>query len=198
MNAAEKIAGAYLRLNGFFLLPHFTIFDGVQHNHFDAIALRPGGGKETINSLELIRDDSLNDILSELGIYNQDLVGALVEVKSNEKKDKITKEQEDYAKKFFGDIEKIVKIFFSDKRTKISIKCTSIFIPIKYAIQWIDTRIEWMDENELHLSKSGSWNWSEETLSDLIYLYRFKKTSKNISTKSGNEKKIEDDPNSEE
>ena len=40
MNTAEKIAVMYLRLNGFLLLPHFTVFDGNYQNHINLIGLR--------------------------------------------------------------------------------------------------------------------------------------------------------------
>jgi hypothetical protein len=42
LNLAEKIARAYLRLNGFPQLPHFTVFSGGEHGHVDLIGIRAG------------------------------------------------------------------------------------------------------------------------------------------------------------
>ena len=39
MNAAEKIAATYLRLNGFLLVPQFTVFEGDRHSHVDLVSI---------------------------------------------------------------------------------------------------------------------------------------------------------------
>ena len=59
MNATEKLAATYLRLNGFLLLPHFTIFTGRQHSHFDLIGLHPMNGAEIGGRLQLPKDENL-------------------------------------------------------------------------------------------------------------------------------------------
>jgi hypothetical protein len=48
MNGPEKIAAAYLRLNGFLLLPQFTIFDGQRHNHIDLVGVRCAASVEKV------------------------------------------------------------------------------------------------------------------------------------------------------
>ncbi len=59
MNAAEKIAASYLRLNGFLLLPHFTVFEGGYHGHVDIVGLRAAGSKEVGGGLTFPTDDKL-------------------------------------------------------------------------------------------------------------------------------------------
>jgi hypothetical protein len=50
MNCPEKIVGVYLRLNGFFLLPQFTLFEFAGHIHVDFLALRPPSMGESIHT----------------------------------------------------------------------------------------------------------------------------------------------------
>ena len=109
MNCPEKIAGAYLRLNGFFLLPHFTIFKMQRdYHHVDFLALRPpssggfvyGGESE----LRFPLDDSL------LGLINagfgvdpfRDFIGSVVEVKGNNQFEVPTDDHIEYASQFMG------------------------------------------------------------------------------------------------
>jgi len=57
MNTAEKLACTYLRLNGFLLTPHFTIFSGENHTHIDIIGLRSKGSKEEVDNFTFPLDD---------------------------------------------------------------------------------------------------------------------------------------------
>ncbi len=173
MNAAEKIAGAYLRLNGFFLLPHFTVFDGESHNHVDFLALRPSDGSEKVNNLTFIRDDELDANINGTTDDAPVFIGALVEVRSNASRDLPSPEHYEYAKGFFGNGVHILKIAFKDGNGSISSTEDAIEITIKHALEFIFARIDWINQNVSHLTKTGSWNWSEESLSDLIYLNKF-------------------------
>ena len=51
MNVAEKIVQTYLRLNGFFTIPKFTLL-GSKAGHIDIIAVRIGSSKEIVRSRE--------------------------------------------------------------------------------------------------------------------------------------------------
>lgn len=88
MNTSEKIVGAYLRLNGFLLLPHFTILDGEYHTHVDFVGLRPRGGVEVVRGEELPRDTAFEKSLALAdqmdGKSPTDLwLGIIVEVKTS-------------------------------------------------------------------------------------------------------------------
>lgn len=174
LNAAEKIAGSYLRLNGFFLLPHFTVFNGDSHNHVDFLALRPCGGLEKVNTNIFIRDDDLIFHINRITNNSPDFIGALVEVRSNDRTDLPDERHIEYAKGFFGDgVHHILKIAFRDGNGPISLAGDTIVITIKHALKFIFDRIDWINENVDHLTKTGSWNWSEDSLSDIIYLNKF-------------------------
>ena len=86
MNATEKLAATYLRLNGFLLLPHFTIFTGRQHSHIDLIGLHPMNGVERVGALELPKDDRLFVTIRDR--YEIDSrhnwLGIIAEVKTNQ------------------------------------------------------------------------------------------------------------------
>jgi hypothetical protein len=175
MNCPEKISGAYLRLNGFFLLLHFTLFDGNNHTHVDFLGLRPPEGKEICQNLELPVDNQLFNVI-ENSIRNDPftkLLGVIVEVKGGEKKEIPLNAHINYAINFFGRNVCVVPLSFAEISNKQpSIEQGSILIPLKYALKWTLFRFHWMNKNLERLSKSGSWSWSEDFLADLLYLQK--------------------------
>ena len=121
MNSPEKIAGVYLRLNGFFLLPHFTLFDGDYHTHVDFLSLRAPGSVERCGGLTFPLDESLfNRIDSQVENCREQLLALVVEVKGNKKKQEPGDGHNDYIDQFIGNASR-VKIHFRDHGQNISI-----------------------------------------------------------------------------
>jgi len=174
MNLAEKLAAAYLRLNGFFLLPHFTVFSGAQHSHVDLIALRCADSKECVGELCFPVDDKLFKALDELRgeTAKASLVGLLAEVKTNNELPKLSNEHSAYVKNFFGGLQ-VSRIVFYDVQHDIKPNGDTLNIGIQYAGRWIQSRIDWMITQQLSLTKDGSWTWSESFLSDLLVLRKY-------------------------
>jgi hypothetical protein len=179
MNLPEKIAGSYLRLNGFFLLPHFTIFEYHQHSHIDFLALRPPNGHEVIELnddglLEFPVDELLFSHISD--VVGQDaleiLLGGVVEIKGNFEIELPTEEKIRYAQHFFGNETTVIPITFSRKFDEVSAYSGALAVQIDYAFEWLLQRFNWMDQILPQVLKEGSWAWSEEALSDLIYIKR--------------------------
>jgi hypothetical protein len=174
MNCPEKIAGTYLRLNGFFMLPHFTLFDGEHHSHVDFLGLRPPGGVERCRGLELPLDQEFFETVDELITGNSfnELIGTVVEVKGGNDRELPSEGHIQYARAFFGGGPRIIPVSFSLDVERIGIQHGTIIISLKHSLEWIKNRIDWMNHNMRSLTKTGSWAWSEEFLSDLLYLHR--------------------------
>lgn len=173
MNCPEKIAGAYLRLNGFFVAPHFTLFDGNNHTHVDFLAVRPPGGRERCRGHELpIDTDFFHEVEGLIGdnSLNQ-LIGAVVEVKGGKVGELPSEKHANYAANYFGPGARIVKLSFFQETANIVMRDDVIGISLKHSLNWIIRRINWMDTNIDRLTKTGSWSWSEEFLADLLYLH---------------------------
>jgi hypothetical protein len=174
MNTAEKIAYTYLRLNGFLLLPQFTVFDGRSHNHIDLIGLRSANSREEVNGYTFPLDGnffSLAEKIVKSPLETQ--LGVIAEVKTNDDRDEISGGHQQYAKSFLGEIEAIVKLRF---RLSSSIQIDEdgvIQVPVEYAFNWIITRIESMKDNTGSLTKMGSWTWSDEFLADVLVLTKY-------------------------
>ena len=90
MNSPEKLVGTYLRLNGFFLLPQFTIFSLGHHTHVDFLAFHPQNAEEIVRNINgdsvplPVDDDLFNKIEEILSISPFSVhLGAVVEVKGN-------------------------------------------------------------------------------------------------------------------
>ncbi len=187
MNCPEKISGVYLRLNGFFLLPHFTLFDGNNHSHVDFLGLRPPEGKENCQGLDLPVDRKLFDTIKDLIGNNplSQLLGAIVEVKGGKVEEIVSEGHRRYAKNFFGEYVCDIRLSFAEiGDVQPSIEQDSVLIPLKYALKWTLFRFHWMNKNLERLSKSGSWSWSGDFLADLLYLqkldywsHRFRRTA---------------------
>ena len=180
MNFSEKIAGAYLRLNGFFLLPHFTLFDGANHTHVDFLVLRPPKGREKVKEMELLLDKELfSQIDKSCGTDSKDLLlGGVVEVKGGDEKETPSEAHLAYAKDFLGPDAKVVLFSFFHGAGDIKTVDGTITITVEHALNWVLERIKWMNKNIHRLTKSGSWTWSEAFLSDLLYIHRLDLLSK--------------------
>jgi hypothetical protein len=174
MNCPEKIAGTYLRLNGFFLLPHFTLFDGDRHSHVDFLGLRPPGGRERCGRHELPLDQEFFETADQLirGNSFNELIGAVVEVKGGIDVELPSAGHIQYAEAFFGRRPLVIPMSFSLDVERIEVQDRTLTISVRYSLEWIKNRINWMNDNIHSLSKTGSWAWSEEFLSDLLYLHR--------------------------
>ena len=106
MNLTEKLAATYLRLNGFLLLPHFTVFTGAQHNHLDLIGLRAANSRERIGDFTLPIDGTLFAMLTQLHGDEafSSTIGVVAEVRTNDDRRSPTGEHIAYVKHFFGDL----------------------------------------------------------------------------------------------
>lgn len=185
MNTPEKIAQAYLRLNGFFTIPHFTVLKN-NGTHVDFLAVRLGGSIEKVgvapNRIPIEIDEKL---LSKLGINENQTIGLVVEVRGGEirgEREQVSIEESkfEYAESFFGNITCIKKVGFENNSSSEIIEREGIIIvPIKYCVTCIKERFDRLSEIEQQLkgngvlSKEGSWELSEDFLSDLIYLKKF-------------------------
>jgi hypothetical protein len=172
VNTAEKIAASYLRLNGFLLLPQFTIFTGEQHNHIDVVALRPSNGIERVGGLSLVLDQKLFEVISDLCETDaKELsVGLAAEVKTNNVVEFPPDDHIEYVRNVLGPSTAVLSMCFTDRAISVERNHGKIIAGIRHALGWILERFEWMAENEGKLTKVGSWNWSDEFLADLLVL----------------------------
>jgi len=176
MNLAEKLAATYLRLNGFLTLPQFTAFDGKQHNHIDIVALRAPNSQEVVSDITLLTDDALFAALSDLiGCSSRSVaLGIAAEVRTNDDRDEPSDDHIAYVRDFLGGIP-VTRLAFFDGAHTIQRNGHALDIGMRYAGLWIQRRIDWMLEPEqnLKLTKTGSWNWSESFLADFLALRQF-------------------------
>jgi hypothetical protein len=174
MNLAEKLAGTYLRLNGFLTLPHFTAFDGNQHNHVDLVALRAPKSQEVVGDITLITDDLLFDAISAIiGRSSRSVALAVVaEVRTSTDRDEPSEAHINYVGRFLGDIP-VTRLAFYEGSQSVVQDGQTLDIGMRYAGLWIQRRIDWMNEHEFKLTKAGSWNLSEDFLSDFLALRRY-------------------------
>lgn len=89
MNTAEKLAATYLRLNGFLLLPHFTVFQGSHHGHVDLIGLRAKNSFSGFDGKPFLTDEALFEAIGQTGCPEPKSVflGLVAEVRTNERRD---------------------------------------------------------------------------------------------------------------
>ena len=172
MNSPEKIAGAYLRLNGFFLLPHFTLFDGERHSHVDYLGLRAPNSTERFGQLIFPLDDSFFEVIDETCRFNSRarLIAAIVEVKGGQERESPGDGHIQYINNFIGPQAVAFKCLFLNQGEIITQSNNIIQVPLRYSLNWIIARIDWIDQNKEGLSKKGSWTWSETFLSDILYI----------------------------
>jgi hypothetical protein len=174
MNLGEKLAAAYLRLNGFFLLPHFTVFSGAQHNHIDLIGLRAANSKEAAGGASFPVDTAFFNQLTDLrGSPSLTAnIGVAAQIRTNDQRTAPNQAHLGYARDFMGGVEVSRLDFFAgDHSIRRNGECLDI--GMRYAGLWIQQRIDWMIDQDLRLNKVKSWNWSESFLSDLLALRDF-------------------------
>lgn len=173
MNIAEKIAYTYLRLNGFLLLPHFTVFGGRAHGHVDLVGLRAANSIERLRDYTFPVDEALFDAISELLVEPRGhLLGIVAEVRENANRDVPNDEQVEYVSAFLGGAS-IIKIAFFDNEFSLYREDDLICIGIRRALQWIIERIEQMEQSLQGITKTGSWYLSDDHLSDVLVLWRY-------------------------
>ena len=117
VNTAEKIAATYLRLNGFLLLPHFTVFDGNEHNHIDLIALRAAHSAERVGELKLPVDQLFFSLVSEhldVDAFTVS-VAIIAEVRTNKDRDIPSPAHIQYAMNFLGSVPSMPVSFAKDQ-----------------------------------------------------------------------------------
>lgn len=180
MEPSEKIVNVYLRLNGFFIIPKFSVLVE-RATHVDILGMRIGNSEErvgkNVNSIPLRIDD---DFLKLLGISKNDDVGLVVEVKGGEEEHgEIPEKNFVYVIPFFGRIDPF-RVVFEKAAEKLEKKVNNgavhFVIPLSHCLNFINQRFEEMEEIEHQIrehgdiTKYGSWYLSEEFLSELIYL----------------------------
>ncbi len=170
-NTAEKIAAVYLRLNGFLLLPHFTVFIDGHQRHIDLLGLRAADSEERpFGNLPCLLDELLfEDIKNHFNIANPKSVflGAVVEVRTNEKTKYPEIDYRNYAGKFLGKSQQISMAFARVKNFEF--QENTLVVNLDYALEWVMERINHM-ENELNVNKFESWFQSDEFLADILIL----------------------------
>jgi len=175
VETSEKIALLYLRLNGFFLMQHFTVFVTKKQRHVDVLGVRLKGSKEEVNGTNLVIDEEFVKILNG---FDEDvhLWGEVGKGRS------FPREKETYCRKIFGDSDTLKKVHFNLDTAGEDLHPSNdiIVVPAGRCRKFILERFAQMESEEVstklkHLTrvtKEGSWNWSEEFLADLLYLRR--------------------------
>lgn len=171
MNMAEKIAATYLRLNGFLLLPQFTVFIEGEHGHVDLVGLRAKGSKEESAGLLFITDDEFFGAIDPAICSDprNEFLGLVGEVKKNRQVDFPKAKQVDYVRPFLGQVP-IVPVFFSAAGTSPRSTPEGLHVGTRYALEWVFKRASWMNAHLKSWSKTGSWNLSEDALSEILVL----------------------------
>lgn len=171
MNMAEKIAATYLRLNGFLLLPQFTVFIDGEHGHVDLVGLRAKGSKEESAGVSFITDDEFFGAIDPAVCVDprNEFLGLVGEVKKNRQVDFPKAKQVEYVRPFLGPAP-IVSVFFSAAGKSPKWTLQGLHVGTGYALEWIFKRASWMNNNLKSWSKTGSWNLSEDALSEILVL----------------------------
>jgi hypothetical protein len=184
MNIAEKIAATYLRLNGFLLLPHFTVLGEESHNHIDLIGLRPEASAEVANGTKLPRDSNFSRMLRlENPLFEENAqVGIVVECRGNKRTDYIGPAHIAYARPFLGGVDPARILFSSMSYSLGHVKDEGIWVDLHYAYSWIHYRI-WASDRLC--GKSGSWYLSDDFLSDTIVIQRLARSAPLEPSESG-------------
>src|SRR5436189_883747 len=179
MNFAERLAGLYLRLNGFFLMPAFSTFtirvreeDRKAHAHLDILGFRPPGSFEQLKEIRFPVDALLFKCLEscvEEPLYSP--VAVVCEVRTNEGGEFPRVERCEYARSMCGGIN-VIPMCFDDSLCDLLFDKNErgIRVGLAHAYRWIAARISWLEERQV--PKLASWNWSESTLADMLVLTR--------------------------
>lgn len=183
MNPAEEIAGLYLRLNGFFLLPYFTIFRDTRHHHVDLLGLRSAGSEEIAcnrdkQTFVLPTDDKFFTAIETLQIDTprQKWIGVVAEVKANRQFEHPNALNVQYLDAFFGRVDAMIRISFSERFSDPAVirkdGTEVIEVGVPYALGWVRGRINSMKE-EMKLNKGESWTLSEGFLATIMLLMQY-------------------------
>lgn len=169
-NTPEKIAGLYLRLNGFLQLPLFTLFYEDRYGQIDILALRGKDSVEKAMSVEFPVDEAFFEKLklNDQDEPKKDFLGIVAEVRGNANRKAPEVEDADYAKKFLGDV-RVARVSFVDAKTELSVKNGVVIVSMAHASGWIRQRIAWMEQQGWRFTKSGSWTLSHDYLADVLY-----------------------------
>lgn len=173
MNMAEKIAATYLRLNGFLLLPQFTVFIGGDHGHVDFVGLRARGSIEESAGLKFPIDHRFFAAIAGQVCANplDEFLGLVGEVRTNRRIDFPKHQQVEYVRPFLGGVP-IVPLAFFEGEIEPTWQDGCLKIGNGYTLAWIFERASWMNERLEQLTKTGSWNLSEDALSQILVLGR--------------------------
>jgi len=168
MNSPEKVASTYLRLNGFLLLPNFTVFDGEHHTDIDLIGVRAPDAAERIGDIALPFDPLLTKALPLVG-------GRWIAMAAQVKAGRAEYPPDahlQYVQHVVGGETRVVRAGFTGEAGGVSVQANGVLVSLEHALSWIWWRFDWMDENARSLTKDGSWAWSEPFLADLLLLRR--------------------------
>lgn len=170
MNPGERLAYVYLRLNGFLLLPHFTVFGHDRGQHVDLIGLRAPNSVESVDGFEFPTDDLLFDEIAKLvpnprGCY----LGVVCEVRTSDDEKLPSDEHAEYVSHFLGGTP-VVKVSVCDYKSDIGLVMEDgvVRVPIRKIVPWFAKRVKAINDAVDGMSKSGSWTWSSDELAELL------------------------------
>jgi hypothetical protein len=176
MLAPEKIASAYLRLNGFFLMPYFTILLQPDCRHVDFLGVHVGS-TEKIGppQVELSLDRELFELL---GTRTGEHFVVIAEVKGTEDASDaplVSDEHFAYVKKMFTGM-KIKRLGFEKTGSGIHEEQGHTIVSLSHCLSFIEFRF--IEAKAIasqlechHWTKTKAWSWHEEFLSDLLFLH---------------------------
>src|SRR2546430_337732 len=112
-NTPEKIAGLYLRLNGFLQLPLFTLFYEDRYGQIDIVALRAGNSVEKAMGVEFIVDDDFFKTCKSEALPDPKATtfGLVAEVRGNKARKAPDVEYAGYASSLLGGVP-VVRVSF--------------------------------------------------------------------------------------
>jgi hypothetical protein len=96
----------------------------------------------------------------------------MAEVRTNANRDAPNDEHISYVARFLG-MRVFPFVFYDAEPNPPTVQGKYIDIGVRYALNWILERIDWMEEKKMHLTKDGSWYLSDEFLADIIVLRRY-------------------------
>ena len=173
METTEKIAFLYLRFNGFFLMPHFTVFGVEKGKHVDVLGIRPAGSEEKVGRNLLSRDE---EFINKLGGHAEDII-LWAEVGTGSRRDLFPERKEAYCVRIFGGKDQLKKVYFDFNRQEEDLAYENgiVIVPAGRCRKIILERFYQMESEPIktklnEMTKTGSWNWSDEFLADLLYL----------------------------
>lgn len=173
MKTTEKIASLYLRLNGFFLMPHFTVFNVERGRHVDVLGIRPARSEEKVGENILVIDE---EFIKKLNGHKGD-VKLWAEIGTGSRCDLFPERKTAYCRRILGDTGNLKKVYFDFDKPGKNLKYSDdiLVVPAGRCKKIIFERFSQMESKPIknllnEMTKTGSWNWSEEFLADLLYL----------------------------